>query len=162
MTTLFYIDGYTQADIGDFLEVPVSTVNKRLYSARQRLKSNVVELFKSDLHQQRPSRDANFSNEVNTKLRPFHDPDWPTVSAIASARASDDEPGHELWLRGRQKFDESRYFRRHYVVENAARQTDRRVWRCRANYLLCRSTACCSSAIRSGSSEALASYYSIA
>jgi Domain of unknown function (DUF3471) len=33
------------------------------------------------------------------------------VSAIASARA-DDTPGHQLWLRGRQKFDESRYFRR--------------------------------------------------
>lgn len=115
VTTLFYIDGYTQADIGDFLEVPVSTVNKRLYSARQRLKSN-VELFK----QQRPSRDAKFTNEVNTKLRPFHDPDWTTVSAIASARARDDAPGYELWLRGRQKFDETRYFRRHYVVENAA------------------------------------------
>jgi RNA polymerase sigma factor (sigma-70 family) len=122
VTTLFYIDGYTQADIGDFLEVPVSTVNKRLYSARQRLKTNVVERFKIDLQQQRPSRDANFSNEVNTKLRPFHDPDWPKVSAIASARAGDDAPGHQLWLRGRQKFDESRYFRRHYVVENAARK----------------------------------------
>jgi RNA polymerase sigma factor (sigma-70 family) len=115
VTTLFYIDGYTQADIGDFLEVPVSTVNKRLYSARQRLKSN-VELFK----QQRPSRDAKFTNEVNTKLRPFHDPDWTTVSAIASARAGSDAPGLELWLRRRQKFDESRYFRRHYVVENSA------------------------------------------
>ena len=113
VTTLFYIDGYTQADIGDFLEVPVSTVNKRLYSARQRLKSN-VELFK----QQRPSRDAKFTNEVNTKLRPFHEPDWTTVSAIASARAGDDAPGHELWLSRRQKFDKSRYFRRHYVVEN--------------------------------------------
>ena len=120
VTTLFYIDGYTQADIGDFLEVPISTVNKRLYSARQRLKTNVVERFKSDLQQQRPSRDAKFSNEVNTKLRPFHDPDWPMVSAIASARAADDAPGNQLWLRGRQKFDEARYFRRHYVVENAA------------------------------------------
>jgi RNA polymerase sigma factor (sigma-70 family) len=30
VTTLFYVDGYTQADIGEFLEVPVSTVNKRL------------------------------------------------------------------------------------------------------------------------------------
>lgn len=119
VTTLFYVDGYTQADIGEFLEVPVTTVNKRLYSARQRLKGSVVELFKSDLQQQRPSRDANFSNAVNTKLRPFHDPDWPTVSAIASARAGDDAPGHELWLNCRQKFDESRYFRRHYVVENA-------------------------------------------
>lgn len=119
VTTLFYVNGYTQADIGDFLEVPVSTVNKRLYSARQRLKSNVVDLFKNDLQQRRPSRDATFSNEVSTKLRPFHDPDWPTVSAIASERAGADARGHELWLRRRQKFDESRYFRRHYVVENA-------------------------------------------
>ena len=119
VTTLFYVDGYTQADIGEFLEVPVSTVNKRLYSARQRLKDRVVDLFKSDLREQRPSRDANFSNKVNTKLRPFHTPDWSTVSAIASARAANDERGHESWLNSRQKFDESRYFRRHYVVENA-------------------------------------------
>jgi len=118
VTTLFYVNGYTQADIGEFLEVPVSTVNKRLYSARQRLKSSVVESFKSDLQQQRPSRDKSFSNEVNTKLRPFDDPDWRPVSAIASARAGADARGHELWLSRRQKFDESRYFRRHYVVEN--------------------------------------------
>ena len=118
VTTLFYVNGYTQADIGEFLEVPVSTVNKRLHSARQRLKGSVVELFKGDLQQQRPSRDRSFSNEVNTKLRPFHDPDWSPVSAIASARAGEDARGHELWLSRRQKFDESRYFRRHYVVEN--------------------------------------------
>lgn len=119
VTTLFYVNGYTQADIGEFLEVPVSTVNKRLYSARQKLKGSVVELFKGDVQQQRPSRNNNFVNEVNTKLRPFHDPDWPPVSAIASARAGDDERGHELWLRRRQQFDEKRYFRRHYVVEDA-------------------------------------------
>lgn len=118
-TTLFYVNGYTQADIGEFLEVPVSTVNKRLYSARQRLKDSVVQLFKSDLHHQRPSRDTSFSNNVKTKLRPFHDPDWEPVSQIASSRAGDDTPGYELWLNRRQKFDESRYFRRHYVVEHA-------------------------------------------
>ena len=118
VTTLFYVNGYTQADIGEFLEVPVSTVNKRLYSARQRLKGSVVELFKGDLEQRRPSRDAKFVHEVNTKLRPYHDPDWPTVSAIASARAGTDAPGYEFWVHRRQKFDESRYFRRQYVVEN--------------------------------------------
>lgn len=119
VTTLFYVNGYTQADIGEFLELPVSTVNKRLYSARRRLKGNVVDLVKDDLHKQRPSRDNHFSNQVNTKLRVFHDPDWPTVSAIASARAGKDTTGHELWLSRRQNFDESRYFRSHYVVENA-------------------------------------------
>ena len=119
VTTLFYVDGYTQADIGEFLEVPVSTVNKRLYSARQRLKENVVELVKSNLHEQRPSRDNGFSNQVNTKLRAFHDPDWPTVSAIASTRAAGDTPAYKLWVARREKFDESKYFRRQYVVENA-------------------------------------------
>jgi RNA polymerase sigma factor (sigma-70 family) len=118
VTTLFYINGYTQADIGEFLEVPVSTVNKRLYSARQRLKGSVVELFQGGLQQQRPSRDTRFANELNTKLRPFHDPDWSTVSAIASARAGSDAPGYEFWVNHREKFDESRYFRRQYVVEN--------------------------------------------
>ena len=119
VTTLFYVNGYTQADIGAFLEVPVSTVNKRLYSARQRLKGSVVDLVKDDLRKQRPSRDAKFSNRVHTKLRAFDDPDWPTISAIASARAGKDTPGYELWLNRRRKFDEERYFRRQYVVENA-------------------------------------------
>ena len=118
VTTLFYVDGYTQSDIGEFLEVPVTTVNKRLYTARQRLKGSVVELFKGDLQQQRPSRNTKFANEVNTKLRPFHDPDWPTVSAIASARAGTDVRSFELWVNRREKFDESRYFRRQYVVED--------------------------------------------
>jgi RNA polymerase sigma factor (sigma-70 family) len=118
VTTLFYVNGYTQADIGEFLEVPVSTVNKRLYSARQRLKGRVVELFKGDLQQQRPSRNTNFSKEVNTKIRPFDDPDWPGVSAMASARPGGDAPDYDLWLDRRQNFDESRNFRRHYVVDN--------------------------------------------
>ncbi len=67
VTTLFYVNGYTQADIGAFLEVPVSTVNKRLYSARQRLKGSVVDLVKDDLRKQRPSRDAKFSNQRTHK-----------------------------------------------------------------------------------------------
>ena len=45
VTTLFYVNEYSQADIGEFLELPVSTVNKRIYSARQRLKVKLVELF---------------------------------------------------------------------------------------------------------------------
>lgn len=119
VTTLFYVNGYTQSDIGDFLELPVSTVNKRLYSARQRVKGSVVDLIKDDLRQQRPSRDARFSNQVNAKLRQFQTPDWPTVNALASARAGKDMPRYELWRNRSEKFDESRFFRRQYVVEDA-------------------------------------------
>lgn len=119
VTTLFYVDGYTQADIGEFLEVPVSTVNKRLYSARQRLKESVFEMFKDKLQQQRPSRNSNFSNRVNASLRPVAYRDWPLITALAASRAYDDQAGNDRWLHHRRKFDESRYFRRQYVAEEA-------------------------------------------
>lgn len=45
-TVLFYIDGYSMEEVGEFLDVPVSTVKSRLYTARRRLRgarSHVVE-----------------------------------------------------------------------------------------------------------------------
>jgi RNA polymerase sigma factor (sigma-70 family) len=118
VTTLFYVNGYTQTDIGQFLEVPVSTVNKRLYTARQRLKGS-VEVFKDNLHNQRPSRDRTFSDRVNARLRPMVDCDWPPIRTMAYAREQTDVPGHDLWLHRRQNFDEAHYFRRQYVAEDA-------------------------------------------
>ena len=35
--TLFYISGYSQGEIADFLDVPISTINSRLQLARKRL-----------------------------------------------------------------------------------------------------------------------------
>jgi RNA polymerase sigma factor (sigma-70 family) len=49
VTVLFYLAEYTQAEIGELLGLPVTTVIKRLYSARQRLKKMMVEMFKVDL-----------------------------------------------------------------------------------------------------------------
>jgi RNA polymerase sigma factor (sigma-70 family) len=119
VTTLFYVNGYTQADIGEFLQVPLTTVNKRLYSARRRLKESVVEMFKKNLRRERPSRDEAFADKVRARLRPFNEQDWPTVSALAFAEDRSDPLGQSLWLRNRQEFNESRYVRRHYVVEHA-------------------------------------------
>jgi GNAT superfamily N-acetyltransferase len=119
VTTLFYVNGYTHSDIGEFLELPVSTVNKRLHSARQRLKkSATIEMFRDDLKKRRPSRSRAFAEKVNARLRPFGEPDWPAVSNIAVASAKNTED-HEIWLRRRQKFNESRYVRRQYVAEHA-------------------------------------------
>lgn len=118
VTTLFYVNGYTQSDIGEFLEVPVSTVNKRLYTARQRLKDDVA-VFKDNLQNQRPSRDRAFSDRVNAVLRPMVNTDWPPIKAMAYARDQTDVPGNDLWLRRRQNFDEARYVRRQYVAEDA-------------------------------------------
>jgi hypothetical protein len=43
VTLLFYVDGYRLKDIGAFLEIPVTTVKKRLYDARRRLKERLMK-----------------------------------------------------------------------------------------------------------------------
>jgi len=40
VTTLFYINGYSQDEIAGFLDVPVSTVKNRLLASRRRLKDS--------------------------------------------------------------------------------------------------------------------------
>ena len=42
-TTLFYIDGYTQPEIANILEVPITTVNMRLHRARKHLKESLIQ-----------------------------------------------------------------------------------------------------------------------
>lgn len=49
VTTLFYINGYSQSDISEFLEVPVTTVNNRLHSSRKRLKERILSMFGDEL-----------------------------------------------------------------------------------------------------------------
>lgn len=47
VTQLFYYDDYSQSEIADTLEVPVTTVKKRLQYARARLKSLIGQDFMS-------------------------------------------------------------------------------------------------------------------
>lgn len=44
VTTLFYIGDYSQNEIAAFLEVPVSTIKKRLFSARHRLRERMLDM----------------------------------------------------------------------------------------------------------------------
>jgi RNA polymerase sigma factor (sigma-70 family) len=48
-TTLFYINGYSQRDIAEFLEVPVTTVKKRLYDSRKKLKERMIGMVDQTL-----------------------------------------------------------------------------------------------------------------
>lgn len=115
VTTLFYVDGYTQSDISEFLEVRVTTVNKRLYTARQRLKEK-VEVFSDNFKTKRPSRDHHFSERVSTRLRLLVDADWLPIKSLAFAR-EEDPLGNDLWLQQRQNFDAGKYVSRRYVVD---------------------------------------------
>lgn len=69
VTTLFYISGFSQKQIANFLEVPVTTVDNRLRASRKRLKTTLqsermVTILKDTLHENAPSRDDSFVNAV--------------------------------------------------------------------------------------------------
>jgi RNA polymerase sigma factor (sigma-70 family) len=63
-TVLYYIDGYSQSEIAEFLEVSVDAVKKRLQRARERLQERMVEMVQDNLQEQRPSKDDEFVRTV--------------------------------------------------------------------------------------------------
>jgi RNA polymerase sigma factor (sigma-70 family) len=67
VTTLFYINGYSQKDIADFLEVPATTVNNRLHTSRKRLKERTMNMVADELQNAKlgPEFAANLFNGIN-------------------------------------------------------------------------------------------------
>jgi RNA polymerase sigma-70 factor (ECF subfamily) len=65
---LFYVREHTQADIGAFLEVPLTTVAKRLHSARARLRGFLMDDFRDRLAARRPSRGRGFAAKVEAGI----------------------------------------------------------------------------------------------
>jgi RNA polymerase sigma factor (sigma-70 family) len=66
VTTLFYINGYSQEDVADFLDVPVSTVKSRLSASRSRLKERMLNMVEQTLHNSAP--DERFDAKVIDRL----------------------------------------------------------------------------------------------
>ena len=66
VTTLFYLQCYSQREIADFLGVPVSTVKKRLFDARQHLKERMIDMVNETLRDDLP--DELFSQRVVEEL----------------------------------------------------------------------------------------------
>jgi RNA polymerase sigma factor (sigma-70 family) len=64
VVTLFYFDGRTHKEIADFLQVPRTTVAKRLHAARARLRGLALAKMKDRFDDRRPSRDAAFAAKV--------------------------------------------------------------------------------------------------
>jgi RNA polymerase sigma factor (sigma-70 family) len=60
-TALFYISAYSQKDVAAFLDVPLTTVQKRLHDARKRLKKRMLVMIKDNIRERRPSRDGRFT-----------------------------------------------------------------------------------------------------
>ncbi len=64
VTTLFYINGYSQKEIGEFLGIAVKTVKNHLYAARSRLRERMLTMVQDTLRENRPSRDEQFVKKV--------------------------------------------------------------------------------------------------
>ena len=89
VTTLFYINGYSQNDIADFLEVPVGTVKNRLNASRGRLKERMLNMVEKTLHQNAPDErfDKKVINDLLSRPRPLEIPGHPVRQAWESFRA---------------------------------------------------------------------------
>ena len=84
VTALFYIGGYSQREIGAFLEVPTKTVKSRLYTARRKLRERMIDMVEEELRDQRPSRDDNFAVGVIDDLTLLTDFEIQTLLKQAS------------------------------------------------------------------------------
>ncbi|MDY7010234.1 MAG: sigma-70 family RNA polymerase sigma factor [Planctomycetota bacterium] len=89
-TTLFYISGYSQNEIAEFLETPVTTVNNRLAASRNRLKERMLNMVEETLHKNAP--DERFSKKVIEELlarpRPLEIEGHPVREAWDEMRAA--------------------------------------------------------------------------
>ena len=68
VVVLFYVNEHSQSEISAFLNIPLTTVAKRLYSARVRLRVLMMDAFKVDLTTHRPSRDGSFAEKVKAGI----------------------------------------------------------------------------------------------
>ena len=83
--TLFYIGGYSMEEVATFLEVPVSTIKGRLHSARERLRTMLVDSVADDLRARRPSRNEAFADAVVDLLKAARAGDADRVKALLKA-----------------------------------------------------------------------------
>jgi RNA polymerase sigma factor (sigma-70 family) len=74
---LCYFGDQAQREIADFLGVPLTTLKKRLYTGRQRLKERMLYMVEQDLNEQRPSKSEAFSGRIRHLAGPHRwQPGW--------------------------------------------------------------------------------------
>jgi RNA polymerase sigma factor (sigma-70 family) len=68
VVVLFYVREHSQSEISAFLDLPLTTVAKRLYSAKVRLRDMTMDGFKNDFSVHRPSRNSSFAEKVKAGI----------------------------------------------------------------------------------------------
>jgi RNA polymerase sigma-70 factor (ECF subfamily) len=62
---LYHIDGYSQGEIADFLELKINTVKKRIQRGRESMQKDLMGMFEKDLTSIRPSKDDRLIKTIN-------------------------------------------------------------------------------------------------
>src|SRR5262245_43589788 len=79
---LFYIGGYSQREVSEFLGATEPTIRKRLFSARRRMREMLMEIVADSLRSRRPSRDESFAASVMEMLTAARTGDAPRVGEL--------------------------------------------------------------------------------
>lgn len=61
---LHYINDYSYKEIADFLDLPITTVNNRIHSAKQKIKKGMFEMFEENIKAIRVSSNNEFRKKV--------------------------------------------------------------------------------------------------
>ena len=88
VVTLFYLGDRSQKEISAFLEVPISTIKNRLYSARNRLKPQLNTMVEDYLYDRRPSQDDTFANLVIQTVKAACNGDDATIQTLLEQDAN--------------------------------------------------------------------------
>ena len=96
VTLLFYISDYSQREIAAFLDVPLTTVKKRLQAARRQLQQRMLAMVQDNLHEQAPSRNERFAQRVTAAVAAVQSGDVAALTTLlqqepelANARSPD-------------------------------------------------------------------------
>lgn len=96
--TLYYMSDMSGPEVAAFLGLPLTTIKKRLHDARSALRRRMTRVTKDYMNEHRPSRDAEFSDQVLRLAAPDENSDAPKIYSLFEA---EDHPSRHEWRGGR-------------------------------------------------------------
>ena len=98
VVTLYYIGDQSSRQVAEFLNLPITTVKKRLHDAKPKLRRSTATLAKRFLKDHKPSQTQEFSDAVLRLTAPDQERDAATVYSLFEA---EDHPSSHEWRAGR-------------------------------------------------------------
>ena len=98
VVALYYIGEQSGREVATFLDLPLTTVEKRLHDAKPKLRRSMARMTKEYLEEHRPSRHSDFSERVLRLVAPDPSQDADAVYRLFEA---EDHPSRHEWRAGR-------------------------------------------------------------